>query len=165
MWLPAQPRWHPAIPGFLHVYRRTAKQVSLDCLEVMQGQGQLWLGVLVLHWMRANHCQLLTDRITESLRWEKTLRSPSPTPTHPTMPIDHVPQCHISAGLEHIQEWWLHHLPGQLWHCITTLLVAPRAAWECYWGTLILVCCCPGEELAETCLVRKGWELQWKRKN
>ena len=29
------------------------------------------------------------------------------------MPTDHVPQCHISTFLEHLQGWWLHHLPGQ----------------------------------------------------
>ena len=40
-------------------------------------------------------------KITESLRLEKALRSPSPTPVYPTMPSDHIPQCHISTVLEH----------------------------------------------------------------
>jgi len=35
------------------------------------------------------------------------------------MPTDHIPQCHIHMALEHLQGWWLHHLPGQLCHCIT----------------------------------------------
>ena len=38
---------------------------------------------------------------------------------HPPMLINHVPRCHISMVLEHLQGWWLHHLPGQL--CITTI--------------------------------------------
>ena len=29
------------------------------------------------------------------------------------MPTAHVPQCHIHTALEHLQGWWLHHLPGQ----------------------------------------------------
>ena len=29
------------------------------------------------------------------------------------MPTDHVPQCHISTVLEHLQGRWFHHLPGQ----------------------------------------------------
>ena len=37
------------------------------------------------------------------------------------MPTNHVPHFHISIFLEHLQGWWLHHLPGQLCHCITTL--------------------------------------------
>ena len=31
----------------------------------------------------------------------------------PTVPTDHVPQCHIHMALEHLQGQWLHHLPGQ----------------------------------------------------
>jgi len=31
----------------------------------------------------------------------------------PTMLTNHIPQCHISTFLEHLQEWWLSHLPGQ----------------------------------------------------
>jgi len=29
------------------------------------------------------------------------------------MPTNHVPQRHTSTVLDHLQEWWLHHLPGQ----------------------------------------------------
>jgi len=58
-------------------------------------------------------------RDTESLWMERPLRPSSPTPTHPTMPTDYVPQCHISTVLEHLQGRWLHHLPGQLCHCST----------------------------------------------
>lgn len=34
-------------------------------------------------------------RIIQSSQLERPPRSPSPTPTHPTMPADHVLQCHI----------------------------------------------------------------------
>jgi len=29
------------------------------------------------------------------------------------MPTNHIPQCHISTVLEHLQWWWLHLLPRQ----------------------------------------------------
>jgi len=57
--------------------------------------------------------------ITESLMLEKASKV-SEANCQP-MPADHVLQCHISTFLEHLQEWWPHHLPGQLCHCITTL--------------------------------------------
>ena len=47
--------------------------------------------------------RLLTD-FTESLNrsgWKRALRSP----THPTMPTDHISQCHIPTVLEHVQGW------------------------------------------------------------
>ena len=53
--------------------------------------------------------------------WKRPRRSPSPTPTHPTVPTAHVPQCHISKVLQHLQGQRLPHLPGQLYHCIATL--------------------------------------------
>ena len=39
-------------------------------------------------------------RITELLRLEKTSKIPQPTPT---MPAPHIPQCHITMVLEHLQ--------------------------------------------------------------
>jgi len=36
------------------------------------------------------------------------------------MPTDHIPQYHMHTVLEHLQGQWLHHLPGQLCHCLTT---------------------------------------------
>ena len=55
--------------------------------------------------------------ITESWNhwgWKRPLRSPTPTPTHPTMLTDHVPQWgDISVALEHLQGWRLHHHSGQ----------------------------------------------------
>ena len=39
----------------------------------------------------------------------------------PTMPTDHVHQCHIHTVSKHLQGRLLHHLPGQLCHCLTTL--------------------------------------------
>jgi len=38
----------------------------------------------------------------------KSNRNPSPP-----CPLNHVPKCHISKFLEHLQGWWLHHLPGK----------------------------------------------------
>ena len=38
------------------------------------------------------------------------------------LPIDHIPQCHISMVSEHLQGQGLPHLPGQLCHCSTALL-------------------------------------------
>ena len=40
--------------------------------------------------------------------WKRLPRSP----THPTMPTDHVPKCHISTVLEHLQGWGVHHSLG-----------------------------------------------------
>ena len=37
----------------------------------------------------------------------------SSNPPHPTVPTDHIPQCHISMALEHLQGWGIHHLPVQ----------------------------------------------------
>jgi len=38
------------------------------------------------------------------------------------LPIDHIPQCHISMVSSHLQGQGLPHLPGQLSHCSTALL-------------------------------------------
>ena len=52
--------------------------------------------------------------IIESLRLEKTSKIVRFNhQTIPTMPTDCVPQGHVSTGLEHLQERWVHHLPGQ----------------------------------------------------
>ena len=62
------------------------------------------------------------DTILESLRLEKTsMITNSKHRPALTMPTDRVPQCHAPMVFEHLQEWWLHLLPGQLCHCITTL--------------------------------------------
>jgi len=53
-------------------------------------------------------------RIIESLRLEKTSKTiQSNSQPIPTMPTNHVPQFHFCPFLEHLQGWWLHHLPGQ----------------------------------------------------
>jgi len=46
--------------------------------------------------------------------WKRLLRSSSST-VHlpPILLTDHIPQCHISMVLEHLQGWWHHHRPGQ----------------------------------------------------
>jgi len=51
--------------------------------------------------------------VIESLRLERPVRSPSPTPAHPTTPTHHIPQCHISTALKHLQGQRLHQLSGQ----------------------------------------------------
>lgn len=47
----------------------------------------------------ASSCTLSSSRdITEPWNhegWKRPLQSPSPSPTHPTLPTDHVPKCHI----------------------------------------------------------------------
>jgi len=35
----------------------------------------------------------------ESLRLESSSKITNPKPSHPTMPTDHIPQCHVSAVL------------------------------------------------------------------
>ena len=50
---------------------------------------------------------MLAHRITESLRLEKTSKiTKSNHQPIPTMPINHVPQCHISTILEVLQGQW-----------------------------------------------------------
>lgn len=39
---------------------------------------------------------------------------------HPPMPIEHIPQCHVSMVLDPLQAWCL-HLPGSLSQCMTTV--------------------------------------------
>ena len=51
--------------------------------------------------------------IVRIIKVGKYLLRSTPIPTHPTMPTDHVSQCHIYTVLEHLQGWQLHHLPGQ----------------------------------------------------
>lgn len=50
----------------------------------------------------------------ESLRLEKAIKiNKSNHKPILTMPINQVPQCHISMFIEHFQGRWLFHLPGQ----------------------------------------------------
>jgi len=51
----------------------------------------------------------------------------------PSMPTNYVPQCHTYTILEHLQDWWLHQLPGhflniseQQWYFNISLLVCSR---------------------------------------
>jgi len=52
-------------------------------------------------------------RTVETLMLEKTFEIAKSNTTHPTMPTDHVPQCHVSTFLEHLEERRLFHLSGQ----------------------------------------------------
>ena len=46
--------------------------------------------------------------------WKGLLRSLSPTINpSPPCPLNQVPQCHKNTFPEHLQGWWLNHLPGQ----------------------------------------------------
>jgi len=78
---------------------------------------QLPLATWEVLWLAAiNFCitfwiSLSAFRITESWRLEKTPKITTSNPI-PTMPTDHVPQCHISMALEHLQGCWSHHSLG-----------------------------------------------------
>ena len=47
---------------------------------------------------KLNKSRMLSDREG----WNRPLRSPRPTPTHPTTPNGHIPVCHIPVVLEHL---------------------------------------------------------------
>jgi len=49
------------------------------------------------------------------------------------MPTYHVPRCHICPFLEHLQGWWLHHLPGQPHHSSWEKIypnIQPESPWH-----------------------------------
>ena len=48
----------------------------------------------------------------------------------PTMPANHIPQCHISSVPEHLQGWWLHHLLDSPFQWITTHFVERIGEWS-----------------------------------
>jgi len=82
-------------------------------------------------WAGAGH------RTMESLRLEG-LQDPQ-TPTHPTMPTAHVPQCHIPTALEHLQGWCpqpppraavpLHHHSLKMKSFLISSLKPPWSIW------------------------------------
>ena len=45
--------------------------------------------------------------------WKRPTRSSSPTIQLPIFSLNHVPQYNFEMFLEHLQQWWLHYLPGQ----------------------------------------------------
>jgi len=51
------------------------------------------------------------QRITESLRWEKTSKI-TVNPTPPCL-LNRVPRCHFYTVFEPLQGWGTHHCPGQ----------------------------------------------------
>jgi len=64
------------------------------------------------HWITL---QLLPELFLGSISqdregWKRALRSSNPS-AHPHHA--HIPQYQVSTVLEHLQGWWLHHLPGQ----------------------------------------------------
>ena len=103
---------------------RHLPQLCWPCLRTTQPQpwcGE-WQCQLNAHlatfstapWMQRVMGRSGRHRIMESLRLEKTTEiTQSNHQPIPTMPTNHVPQCHIYTFLEHHQGKWLHHLPGQ----------------------------------------------------
>lgn len=57
--------------------------------------------VVLLIWVLVK----IFHRIIATLRLESPLRSSTVQPPTDPMPINHVPQCHISVALEHLQLW------------------------------------------------------------
>jgi len=56
------------------------------------------------------------------LGWKRLLRSSSPTVSLAlqSLPLNHVPKCHICTSLKYLQGWWFSRLPGQhvlYWFC------------------------------------------------
>ena len=78
--------------------------------------------ILLLRWSGKELSGLLEDvsnhRTTESLKLEKTNKIINSNPNHPTVPSDHLPQCHISMVLEHFHGRWPHHSLGS---CVNAL--------------------------------------------
>ena len=87
-------------------------------LGVYHSGEQKLLGLKCLHtWTLVKEREIQEFMIRESLRLEKTIRSSSPAPAHPTMPTNHVPQCHNSAVLECLQGQWIYWSSKSLFFC------------------------------------------------
>ena len=68
----------------------------------LEGEGWLWSSVR--RQSRSTQLSTGNHRITEPLRLEKTTKIiQSDHQPIPTIPTDHVPKCHISTFLEHLQ--------------------------------------------------------------
>ena len=80
-----------------HLSRRPSFQsesLGTSCFSHTGG-----LAHVLVSWLLFNfECKFTIESWNHG--WRRALRFPSPT--HPTMPIDHVPQCHISMVLEHL---------------------------------------------------------------
>lgn len=73
-----------------------------------------------------HHCLLVSLQwfswVIESFRWKKPSKTIEINPALPNPALNHVPKCHFYT-FKSLQEWGLHHVPGQLCHCWTALLV------------------------------------------
>ena len=60
------------------------------------------------------HKAELGFEVRRIIGWKRTVQSSNPTvnPTPPCL-LNHIPKCHICMFFEHLQGWWLYHLPGQ----------------------------------------------------
>jgi len=81
-------------------------------------KGRWWQDLLSTPGYEGSHLPAMCKknyRIIESPRLEKTSKiiQSNHAPTTNISLLNHVPQCHISTALNHLQEWWPHHLPGQ----------------------------------------------------
>ena len=84
-----------------------------DHRETAQPLLQYWPHTYPSSFGRGKHHRIIKvgKELYDDLVWPSAL---------PTMPTDHVRQCHIHTVLEHLQRWRLHHLPGHpvpLQHC------------------------------------------------
>lgn len=75
-----------------------------------------WLGLQLAVGLTASLCPgkkcraIIKSKSCEG--WKRPVRSPGPTPIHPTMPTHHVPMCHIGTALEHLERQGLHSPTG-----------------------------------------------------
>lgn len=100
-------------------------------------------------------------------RLEK-LRSPSPTtnPALPTPPLNHIPKHHIHKSFKSLQGWWLHHCPGSLLQCPTTLsvkefsLISNLNLFCATWGCFLLFCPLFHGRRAQSPPVRELWRVR-----
>jgi len=106
----------------------------------------------VSHLMVLLRCLLMIIRsITEPLRLKRSSKIiQSNREPIPTMSTDHIPWCHTSTVLGHLQVQWLHHLPGQLCLCLTAHL-------EKFFPMSNLICCDKGQHLLVMALGRSGF--------
>lgn len=89
----------PEYPDLTKTFCRLVS-VSLACDELVLPA--------VLHF-----AEIVSYRITESTRWEKSSDHWVQHDQTLPCPLDHGTKCHIQLFIKHLQAQWLHHLPWQ----------------------------------------------------